>query len=142
MNIRRMNRLIKALKTEEAKNMFNMSAWALQPKGCNSPKVALKQGGECGTTCCIAGLAALIAPTFFDIVIEGVGDELCIRAKKSRALREEAFAEWLEIPAMDGYNITMPNSFVWDKYKRTDIRHAINVLESYREKGFLSSNRT
>lgn len=134
--LRRINRLIKALKTESAENMFNMSRWAKQPENALSPRESYRHGGNCGTSACMAGLAACIAPSFF--VFQHLTDELwAITTRKDSSLTStESFAEWLGIQWDYAIDLTEPASPLWRGKKRTDITHAINLLKAYRDGGY------
>lgn len=129
MNKRRMNKLIAALKTEAAKKMFDMRSYI--KLGKKPPREAFKSKGDCGTAACIAGMAAIIAPKFFNIDNFGI-----IKGNPPYFLEAmDAFADWLDIPKDDAFQITEPKETVWVKHKYKDITHAINVLEAYRDGG-------
>ena len=128
-NVRRMNKLIAALKTEAAGHMFNMNYYI--HCGKLAPRDAFKSGGQCGTSACIAGMAAIIAPRFF--TIEN-GYAYAKRLGDWSGLLK-GFNAWLEIPNEDGELLTEPDMGVWLNSDSKDISHAINVLEAYRNGG-------
>ncbi len=133
MNKRRINKLIKALKTEAAGKMFNMRQWANRPDGAREPKEAFKTKGDCGTSACIAGMAAIIDPKFFEL--EKTEHGYYITTKDGSETGESALAEWLDILLDDATDITSPHSRVWRGHGDKDIAHAINLLEAYRDGG-------
>ncbi len=136
MNKRRINKLIKALKTEAAKNMFDMGDWGKAPKGAKSPIEAFKSGGECGTTACVAGVAAIIDPVYFKTqkLMEGDTTYYYWEIDKD-STQVGMFADWLGVSLDDADLITDPDSKLWNGFKKNDINHAINLLEAYRDGG-------
>lgn len=133
LQVRRINKLIAALKTGAAAKMFNMSEWIVRKEGSRTVTEALKGDGDCGTTACMAGMAAAIAPTFFKIslISDSSYDIAC--CSDNRITGTSAFARWLEIPEMDAEHFCDPTLEWWAGKDNDDIKHAIHLLENYRD---------
>ncbi len=135
MNKPRMNRLIKALKSQAGRNMFNMNKWITIPDGCQSPIEAFKSKGDCGTTACIAGTAAIIDPEFFIIGEYDDFEGIEIYARESGFVGEAAFAEWLDISLSSANQLTLPHEELWEVQAPDDVNFAIKLLTAYRDGG-------
>ncbi len=134
MNKRRINKLIKALKTEPGQNMFNMSEWFV--KGQKTPRMAFKGKGDCGTMACMAGMAAIIDKDFFNIrPIRDLGGIGRFQARKNSTMPIEDFARWLNIPTDEAISLCYASTRLWINHKTNDVGHAVNLLEAYRDGG-------
>jgi len=116
------DRLISALETEAASKMFDMGHYWFQPKGAKAPREAFETGGDCGTTACMAGMAAIIDPEFF-----GIFDTWNIL---------EDFTKWLDISADNGFDLTHPNLTLWHSVEHDSTVHAINLLRAFKSGGY------
>ena len=144
MNVRRIDKLIEALETDAAKKMFDMGNWIKRILGksgrSKSISQSLQSGGGCGTSGCMLGMAAAVAPRYFSVIFEEGGEGLDnyyeIACKHDKDITEsEAFAEWLEIPREHAAAFCDPSSEWWFRKSVTNIKHAIKLLKTYRDKG-------
>ena len=105
---------------------------------------ALKGTGKCGTGGCMLGMAAAVAPGFFKTIFDD--DAIPDEDRKSnfynvvcqhnfRITGYKAMAEWLEIPHYIAKSLCSPDSGLWNESETTDIKHAVLLLETYRDKG-------
>ena len=137
MNIRRLNRLIKALETEAARNMFNMESWITQPEGCKSARAAFRAGGGCGTSACIGGMAAIIAPMYFNIRTPNFDGSVALFKRFTSRNGSDAFADWLGITSALARQITSPGSSLWYRIDKKNVLYAIFFLKVLRDRGVL-----
>ena len=152
MNVRRIDKLITALETKPAKKMFNMGNWILRVviEGSKKSKPisqAIKGEGTCGTSGCMLGMAAAIAPRYFKVTWDQddpddneedfngeILYDICCRHDED-IVSENAFAEWLDIPYEEAVAFCNPGSEWWMGHGYTDVKHAIKLLKTYRDKG-------
>ena len=117
--------------------MFNMMTWGEQPDGSKPPADAFKSEGDCGTTVCIAGLAALIDPKVLKLKADRITSyEYTLTFTDSEGVLfngDYAFAEWLEISHEDAYRLTNPSASLWEDARSDDIEYAIELLTAYRD---------
>lgn len=144
MNKTRCRALIKALRSEAGGRMFYLGNWvsrktALRGTGfvpvSKPPRQAFKSGGHCGTTACIAGMAAVIDPAW-----EIPDDEMPPLRYKGR-VGSGAFALWLGITKDQSHRLCYPNSGLWHRYELTTAAEAAEVLERFMVTGRLMRSR-
>lgn len=135
----RLQLLIDGLKTEAGQKMFDMGLWAHKPQGAKEPRDAYGAGGDCGTTCCIAGLAAILDPEFFNFCPDDnpidVEYDILYDSNGDYCSGSAGFAKWLGISNREADLITTPWLDLWHNWQTDDNKHAIDILEAFKSGG-------
>lgn len=133
MNQLRFDALIEALESEAGAAMFNIAQWVFVPEGAKTPDKAFKAGGGCGTTACMAGLAAAIDQDFFEF--KALDEGYSIKGRAGNTPVDNAFCQWLEIPFEDSMLITNCSGHLWAFRDTNDTLHAVEILKRYKLSG-------